>query len=296
MKRNDSFSIDNKATKKPRALSDVAVSDKCTDSASADAAASTRIDRPGPFDVICGRGRPYQEHPGNKRLHEIAAVYKPKYLISKRRYKKGIAEMIVTSIKNDETQPGRFLKRVDDENDEVWEDVSDEVAREKVSHVLRFKCKSSDSPSEASTSESGDNQSSMLGQSQGEPLWNSRTLPAFGLPVAAGGSSASEVLLQPSHSTLNAQRAAALLNPQRPAVGTFGILGRRATGGASISDMSSGTVGTGAGAPTNVRSETSPVDLLSNEQVFLLEALIHRRRREDGTDTSGIAKAAQFPS
>ena len=292
MKRNDSSSINNRATKNPRTLSDV------------------RITRPGPFDIICGRGRPYQEHHGNKRLHEIAAVYKPGYFRSKRNEKKGIAEMIVNSIKNDETQPGRFLKRTDDdENDEGWEEVSLTDATAKVSHVLRFKStRSSPQPqTEISTSDGGasgsippwmkNNQSSMQGvpsnlatrqhtleprqHSPAERSWNttnSRPSPTFGLPVAAGGSYASEVLLQPSqHSTLNVQRAAALLNHQRPAASDFGLLSR-ATGGTAISEMSSGTVGT-TGAPTNV-SDTQSINLLSNEQVFLLEALIQRRRRE----------------
>jgi hypothetical protein len=313
MKRNDSpTSIDNQATKKPRTLS---ASDKYTDSASTDAA-SRRSYRPGPFDVICGRGRPYQEHLGNKRLHEIASVHKPKYLISKRRYKKGIAEMIVTSIKNDETQPGRFLKRNDDENDEVWEDVSDEVAREKVSHVLRFKNKSSEPPSETS-SESGasgilrvNNQSSMVGLQSNlatgqqtleqphrhpqEPVWNSMALSAFGLPVGASNYASA---VQPASSTLNVQQRT-LLNrqqqqqqQQRP-IGGFDMLSQ-ATGGTAMRRMSSLSVGT-AEAPTRNFSETSPVNLLSDDQVFLLEALIQRRRRAR-TNPPGSAPAAPFP-
>jgi hypothetical protein len=300
MKRNDPSSIDNRPTKKPRTLSDVAgaPSDKYTDSAGAHAA-PRQINRPGLFDVICGRGRPYQEHHGNKRLHEIAAMHKPRYLISKRRYKKGIAEMIVNSIKNDETQPGRFLKRTDDENDEVWEDVSDEVAREKVSHVLRFKCKSSQPPSETSSESGGsgiprvNNQSSMAGlqsnpatgqytleprQHPLDPLWNSRTSPAFVLPGASSYAGATQ-----PRGNLNVQRA--LLNAQRP-VGVDML--SRATGGTAISGMPSGT----AGAPRNV-SETSPINLLSDEQVFLLEALIQRRR--SSTNTPGIAPAARLP-
>jgi hypothetical protein len=300
MKRNDSFSTNNQETKKPRTLSpDVATSEKITESASVDAA-SRRIDRPGPFDVICGRGRPYQEHQGNKRLHAIAAVHKPQYLVSKRRYKKGIAEMIVNSIKNDETEPGRFLKRIDDENNEVWEDVSDEVAREKVSHVLRFKCKSTDSPSEAS-SESDDAsgipgvnnmrglQSNLAtgGQRSQESLWKSRSLPAFALPDANMHTTSAG---QPSRSSLNLQRAA-FLNLQRP-VGGFDMH-NQATGGTAISGMSSGTVGA-SGAPITSSERSPAVDLLSNDQVFVLEALIHRRRRER-KNNPGIAPAARFP-
>jgi hypothetical protein len=298
MKRNDSSSMNNRATKKPRTiLSDV------------------RIDKPGLFDVICGRGKPYQEHYGNKRLHDIVAVHKTRYFDSKRRDKKGIAEMIVNSIKNDETQPGRFLKRSDDENDEVWEDVSDEVAREKVSHVLRFKYKSSQSPSSEASSESGtsaiprvDNQSSLPAfqshpatrlhaleprQHSLEALRNSRTLPAFVLPPVASRSSYASAT-QPSRATLNVQRA--LLNVNQPVDGRFDIPSRLArTAGPSISGTPSGTVRTvSRGAPINV-SETSAVNLLSDEQVFLLEALILQTRRAR-TNTPCIAPPSlRFP-
>jgi hypothetical protein len=250
MKRNDSFSVNNQATKKPRTLSDV------------------RIKRPGPFDVICGRGRPYQEHHGNKRLHRIAAMYKPRYFKSKRTEKKGIAETIVNSIKNDETEPGRFLKRTDDEDDEVWEEVSLANASEKVSHVLRFKSTRSSQPPRTKVSASMKGFQSKLATNQQilEPRQHPREpLPAFGFPVA--GSNASAVQ-PPLHSTLNVQRAA-LLNCQRPDVG----------GVDTISWMLSGTVGTAGAPPMNV-NETLPINLLSDEQVFLLEALIQRRRLE----------------
>jgi hypothetical protein len=347
MKRSDSSnSLNNKATKKPRTLSDVAASDKSTDSDSsgaaegaAAAASMPRINRPEPFDVICGRGRPYQEHHGNKRLHEIAAVHKPQYLVSKRRFKKGIAEMIVKSIKNDETQPGRFLKRVDDEDDEVWEDVSDEVAREKVSHVLRFKSKSYENPSEASSSESGaggasgipgrarnNNQSSMLGLQSNllatgqhhtaqESIWNSMTMSAFRLPGDASNYASHHpaTTLPPSVSTLNAQRAL-LLNRQQergPPIGGFDdsmLSSIRATGAGTASILSGiSSSGTALGATTSTEtsaagalrnvSETTPVNLLSDEQVFLLEALIQRRRQVGSNSISGsiAPPAARFP-
>jgi hypothetical protein len=289
MNRNDSSnSINNQAKKKrrPSFLSDV------------------RIDKPGIFDVICGRGRPYQEHPGNIRLHAIVAGHRPRYFSSKRNNKKGIAEMIVNSIKNDETQPGRFLKRVDDENDMVWEDVSDEVAREKVSHVLRFKYKHSEPLSESGASgiPGVNNQSSMQGlQSNlatGQPTLESRQhsldvsgnlriLSRFALPIAS--SRYAIPAMQPSRSSgVNAQHA--LLNGQLH-VGGFDTLCWATAGTSSISGVPPGTVGPD-GAQKNV-STTSPAKLLSDEQVFLLEALIQTRRAR--TNTLGIAPSLRFP-
>jgi hypothetical protein len=278
MKRNDASSINNRATKKSRTCSDM------------------RISRPGLFDVICGRGRPYQEHLGNIRLHEIVSAHKPLYFNSKRHDKKGIASMIVNSIKNDETQPGRFLKRIDDENDMVWEDVSDKVACEKVGHILRFKYKNAQPPrTEAYSNEScasgttglNNQQASMqevqsrpaTGQHTLEALRNSMPLPRILLPVA---SNCERSTTQPLHASLNVQRS--LLNAHH-------IL-NRATPRTAICAMPSGSFGT-AEAPRNV-SQTSPVNLLSEEQIFLLEAMIRTRRAR--TNSPDIAPAVQFPS
>ncbi len=98
-----------------------------------------RISQPERFDVLFGRGKPYQGHAGNIRLHKIVDLYKPRYSQARRHEKTEIAEEIVQFIKtagaND--NPGRFLKRV--ENEEAWIEVSDSVARDKVSHALRGK-------------------------------------------------------------------------------------------------------------------------------------------------------------
>jgi hypothetical protein len=248
MKRNDSSSSINKqAQKKPRTLSDV------------------RIDMPGPFDVICGRGRPYQEHHGNKRLHAIVAVHKPRYFISKRHEKKGIAEMIVSSIKNDGTQPGRFLKRTDDDNDVVWEEVSSKNAREKVSHVLRFKGRNSQ-PSMTEASSQSDGASGIPGVNM---LSSSRQ--GFHSNLATDQYSP-----EPRHHPKNLP-SRATLHAQRP-VGGFDRMHRLKVIETAMSAR---------------LSEASPVNLLQAEQVFLLEALIQTRRAS--TNARGIAPFVRFP-
>jgi hypothetical protein len=94
------------------------------------------------IDLTLGRGKPYQGHEGNVRLHKIVNLHKARYLKSRRDDKFAIAEEIVQYIKqgNDDKgkkETGRFLKRVDGE--EYWVEVSDTVSREKVSHALRSK-------------------------------------------------------------------------------------------------------------------------------------------------------------
>ncbi|CAJ1931123.1 unnamed protein product [Cylindrotheca closterium] len=91
--------------------------------------------QPTEYDVLFGRGKPFQDHPGNLRLHSIVNVYKPNYTQARRHEKTAIAEDVVKIIKNDGKHVGRFLKQVDGK----WEGVSDIEARAKVSHALRGK-------------------------------------------------------------------------------------------------------------------------------------------------------------
>ena len=90
-----------------------------------------KISKPSSFDVLFGRGKPYQGHEGNIRLHKIVNVHKERYLKSRRDDKFAIAEEIVQYIKQggdgsdgskSKKQRGRFLKRVDGE--EYWVEVS----------------------------------------------------------------------------------------------------------------------------------------------------------------------------
>jgi hypothetical protein len=99
------------------------------------------IETPQPSDVLFGRGRPYQAHSGNVRLHRIVDRHKDRYSQSRRFDKLAIVDQIVYEVKSkgDGGGAGRFLKR--SENGEFWEEVTDDVAREKVAHALRGKIK-----------------------------------------------------------------------------------------------------------------------------------------------------------
>jgi hypothetical protein len=98
-----------------------------------------RITEPSSFDVLFGRGKPYQEHEGNRRLHQCVEYYRDSYSRSLRRDKMVIAQTIVCLIKDSSQHPGRFLRRLKGPDEEYWCEVSDMVAREKVSHALRAK-------------------------------------------------------------------------------------------------------------------------------------------------------------
>jgi hypothetical protein len=109
------------------------------DAASGSDGPKDRINNPSSFDVLFGRGKPYQEHEGNRRLHQCVEYYRPSYCRSQRRDKMVIAQTIVRLIKESSQHPGRFLRRLKGPEEEYWCEVSDTVAREKVSHALRAK-------------------------------------------------------------------------------------------------------------------------------------------------------------
>ena len=93
------------------------------------------VDIPSRSDVLLGRGRPFNVHPGNKRLHELVASHYEEYdLASSRSEKTKIAKSIVAMIQG---YSGRFLKQ--DDECGVWVEVSDDEARQKVNHGFRRK-------------------------------------------------------------------------------------------------------------------------------------------------------------
>jgi RNase P protein component len=88
---------------------------------------------PSNVDVLCGRDREAHVHVGNKKFRVMISWYRDKYQNAKCRHEKTrITKEIVSSIHE---CGGRFLKK--DENTEIWYDVGDEYAHEKVSHALR---------------------------------------------------------------------------------------------------------------------------------------------------------------
>jgi hypothetical protein len=116
-----------------------------------------RILTPLSNDVLLGRGRPYQEFPGNLRLAEIIDEYREAYQSESKLQKTAMSNKVVTIIKKGSTQAssssgggggGRFLKKKGDSDPgnkigmvvaEEWVEVVDDVARDKVSHGFRTK-------------------------------------------------------------------------------------------------------------------------------------------------------------
>jgi hypothetical protein len=101
-----------------------------------------RIHAPTRFDIMLGRGRPTQNHPGNQHMREVVDRYRARYDTAERETKRPIVEEVMDEIKRD---GGRFLRRKEDEKagdgdeEDFWVEVNFPVAFEKVSHAFRSK-------------------------------------------------------------------------------------------------------------------------------------------------------------
>ena len=94
------------------------------------------VEIPSKFDVILGRGRPFSEHPGNQVLNSLITSFREEYDTTQGKGNKAkLAQRIIQSIHD---SGGRFLKR----NDQIygwWQEVSNDVAVDKVKHGFRYK-------------------------------------------------------------------------------------------------------------------------------------------------------------
>lgn len=98
------------------------------------AGGETFLDEPEPMDIICGRGKNIT-HPGNKRFHSLIMSNRQVYQQTKRREDKTvITQSIIERLKRG-PDPSRFVLR--DAPSSRWVEVSDDYAKEKVSHALR---------------------------------------------------------------------------------------------------------------------------------------------------------------
>lgn len=87
---------------------------------------------PGPYDVICARGKVALDYARNKYLLAAAKKFAPEYAKFTSRAKRSV---LVTKIVDLIREKGNFLRK--DENTGMWSEVSDLVAREKVEQNLR---------------------------------------------------------------------------------------------------------------------------------------------------------------
>ena len=96
---------------------------------------------PSQKDVILGRGKPYHEFSGNRKMAAIMANYWLQYKQATERLDKlCIASTVVNKVQE---SGGRFLQR----NEQGWETVDDSTARLKVTYAFRNKPVAAEPPS-----------------------------------------------------------------------------------------------------------------------------------------------------
>ena len=88
------------------------------------------IELPKLSDILCEKGKVIQESCGNLRLQAIVDEYVHRYHSSSKAEKTALAEEVVRMVKS---ASGRFLTK----ESGIWIETTDEVAREKVSHLFR---------------------------------------------------------------------------------------------------------------------------------------------------------------
>jgi hypothetical protein len=93
---------------------------------------------PRSIDIVFGRGKPVQDHPGNVRMKNIIRQYKTAYHKGGKNDKKMITERVVYVISNDDLSGKvHFLKQKKTGIDEPWCEANRVEIWKKVRHCLR---------------------------------------------------------------------------------------------------------------------------------------------------------------
>ena len=88
---------------------------------------------PGPYDVICARGKAASSHPGNVRFRQIIQDFKPRYCKAPTKLEKSLLVSDVVEAVRGCSPDGGFVKKFGNQ----WCEVGDSVAREKIGQCLR---------------------------------------------------------------------------------------------------------------------------------------------------------------
>ena len=96
------------------------------------------IEQPNEYDILCGKDKTFSRHKGNivfrEKIMSMASEYK---LAITKPARMKLTKAIVESLKAEYN--ARFLRSIPVSDDVfVWEEISDQQARDKTSHALRF--------------------------------------------------------------------------------------------------------------------------------------------------------------
>jgi hypothetical protein len=119
------------------------------------------INDPATLDVLCGKEKKWAEHPGNQLYRSKIILHAREYQAANKVMKMNLTRMIVNSMHE---HNARFLRLVESSTSSgtnrtkgsvtesykvsiaggVWEVISDQLARDKTSHALRFAARTFD--------------------------------------------------------------------------------------------------------------------------------------------------------
>jgi hypothetical protein len=88
---------------------------------------------PGPFDVVCARGRQFFNHPGNRRYRELIGHATKKYGMARNKMEKSL--VVLKIIEQVHLANGRFIKK--EKKGGPWVEADEIFAREKCTQSLR---------------------------------------------------------------------------------------------------------------------------------------------------------------
>jgi hypothetical protein len=96
------------------------------------------IEQPNEYDILCGKDKTFSKHKGNivfrEKIMSMASEYR---IASTKPARMKLTKVIVDSLKAEYN--AKFLRSIPISNDKyVWEEISDQQARDKTSHALRF--------------------------------------------------------------------------------------------------------------------------------------------------------------
>lgn len=88
-------------------------------------------------DILCGKNKNFHLHPGNKIFRQLITDKVDDYIVARTKGDKmKITNDIVSEMK--QRYGSRFLRKA---GDQVWHEISDSLARDKVSHAIKFAAK-----------------------------------------------------------------------------------------------------------------------------------------------------------
>jgi hypothetical protein len=108
--------------------------------------------KPNPEDILLGRGKPYQHHPGNEAMRRLVEQHKDNYNSLPRDKRGVVANMLMCQLQD---VGARFLKRDDTVKNGGWEVAQGSEAYEKLCHALRAKASLKKKKTVDSTSSTG---------------------------------------------------------------------------------------------------------------------------------------------